>query len=280
MAVTCPNKRHPAISAQTAATIDQMSNGRFIMGIGPGAAINLVPFGIEFKKPVSKMVEFIEVTRRLWKGGKIDFNGEFYKLKNAFLQVKPVQETIPYYIAANGPRTRKITGRIADGWMPCVENPKTYEMHLKEIEEGAKDVRKDLKDFDASLQIYMAISDDEKEIERLKINARGMIFYFPSKLLEAGYNLNLPEGIGLDYPIMEMLADDEGMEKQKEVIQCIPEEAVDDFSLIGDVDDIIEKMNRFVRSGLKHFCLVGLDSNPKEVMKIYGEKIIPYFKEK
>ena len=164
--VTCPHRRHPAVLAQTAATIDQFSNGRLIIGIGPGESMNLDPFGIEWKRPVSKMVEFIDVMRRLWRSdasNTFSFNGAFYTLKGAYLDIKPVQETIPIYIGANGPRTRKITGEIADGWTPITESPESYKVHLKEVKRGDKKSNRNIEEIDTCLEIYTAISEEKEE---------------------------------------------------------------------------------------------------------------------
>ena len=274
------HRRHPAILAQTAATVDQLSNGRLILGLGPGEAMNLDPFSIDWKKkPVSKLVEFIDVMRRLWgsdPSNTIDYGGEFYTLKRACLDVKPIQMPIPIYIGANGPRTRRIAGEIADGWIPWNECPKTYEKHVREVEEGAKKASRSIKDIDTCLQIYTAISDDEEEIEQLKVYPLGTIASNIEKLLEAGYKVDLPEGVEKDFGFKVLIG--EGEEKMMELAQYIPEDAADDFSIMGNVNEVIEKIDRFIRFGVKHFQLINIGPDAREVQKIYGEKIIPYFK--
>ena len=66
--VTCPHRHHPAVMAQRLATIDHFSGGRIIFGLGAGDAINLETFNIEWKRPVSKLIEYVEIMRRLWSG--------------------------------------------------------------------------------------------------------------------------------------------------------------------------------------------------------------------
>jgi alkanesulfonate monooxygenase SsuD/methylene tetrahydromethanopterin reductase-like flavin-dependent oxidoreductase (luciferase family) len=220
--VTDPHRRHPALLAQTAATIDQLSNGRLILGIGAGEGMNLDPFGIEWERPVSKMVESINVMRKLWKSdesNKFDFDGEFYTLKKAYLDVEPIQEAIPIYIAANRPKTRRMTGEIGDGWIPILESPETYKKHLEEVKAGAKEANRDIGEIETCLEIYTAVS-------------------------EKGRVPGSPE-----------------------------------FSIRGNVDEVIEKIDEFIKSGVRHFSLMNLGPNPKEVEQIYGKRIIPYFKE-
>ena len=275
--VTCPHRRHPAILAQTAATIDQLSDGRLIMGIGPGESMNLDPFGIEWKRPVSKLVEFVDVMRKLWRSDSsntFDFDGEFYTLKGAYLDIKPVQEAIPVYIGANGPRTRRITGGTADGWVPITESPKSYKAHLKDVKRGATESNRDINEIDTCLEIYTSISEEREELESAKIYPMGALLTDLRKILDAGYKMDIPEELQelyskKSYDIFSNL---------DEYIKYVPEEAVDDFSIMGNAGEAIEKIDTFIKSGVRHFCLMNVGPNPKETQRIYGEKIIPYFK--
>ena len=87
--VSDTHRCHPAVLAQRAATCDVLSNGRAILGIGIGEAMNLVPFGIAYDKPVGRTIEAIKIIRRLWSEDFVDFEGKYYTLKKAFLQPKP-----------------------------------------------------------------------------------------------------------------------------------------------------------------------------------------------
>lgn len=137
-AVSDPHRRHPAVMAHILATLDVVSNGRAMFGVGAGEAMNFAMFNIDACKPVSKMREFVEVMRLLWKEKTVNYWGEFFKLKDAFLQIKPIQDTIPIYIAGNGPVSRTLTGEIADGWFPFYETPNLIAKHIKDVEQGAK----------------------------------------------------------------------------------------------------------------------------------------------
>ena len=222
--VTDPHRRHPALLAQTAATVDLLSNGRLVLGIGAGEGMNLDPFGIEWNKPVSRMVESMDIMRKLWKSdesNKFNHEGEFFKLKKAYLDFKAIQDPIPIYIASNSPKTRKLTGKIGDGWIPIVESPETYKKHLEEVKEGAKEAKRDISEIDACLEIYTAV-------------------------VEKG---RLPG-------------------------------SQDKYSIRGNVDEVIEKIDKFIKAGVRHFSLMNMGPKPKEVERLYGEKIIPYFKGK
>ncbi len=114
-------RRHPAMLAQTALTIDHLSRGRFILGLGSGESENTLPYGFDFARPVSRFEEALKVIRLLWDSdGPVDFNGRFYTLHHARLDTEPYDGRLPpIWIGASGPRMLDIAGRYADGWWPA-----------------------------------------------------------------------------------------------------------------------------------------------------------------
>src|SRR5580658_2439554 len=127
-------RRHPSLLAQTALTLDHLSRGRFILGLGSGELENTVPYGFDFSKPVSRFEESLKVIRLLWDTkGPVDFEGQFYHLHHARLDTEPFEGRFPrIYIGSYGPRMLELTGRHADGWYPAgVRSPKEYAEKLK-----------------------------------------------------------------------------------------------------------------------------------------------------
>ena len=113
-------RRHPAMLAQSALTIDHLAKGRFILGLGSGETENTVPYGFDFDKPVSRFEEALKVIRLLWDSeGPVDFDGQFYRLHHARLDTEPYEGKPPrIWIGGRGPRMLDIAGRYADGWWP------------------------------------------------------------------------------------------------------------------------------------------------------------------
>jgi len=113
-------RRHPALLAQTALTIDHLSKGRFILGLGAGEMENTVPYGFDFKAPVGRFEESLKVIRLLWESdGPVNFEGRFYQLHHARLDTEPYDGRFPkIWIGCSGPRMLDIAGREADGWWP------------------------------------------------------------------------------------------------------------------------------------------------------------------
>lgn len=114
--VTDPYRRHPAVLAQTVATLDYVSKGRAVLGLGAGESMNVDPFGIPRDRRIVRMKETIEILRRLWTSDAIDYSGEIFRLSKAFIQVPAVRkQSIPIYLAANSPKTRRLVGLYGDG---------------------------------------------------------------------------------------------------------------------------------------------------------------------
>ncbi len=272
--VSDPHRRHPAVMAHILATLDLVSNGRAMLGIGAGEAMNLKMFNIDARKPVSKMREFIEVMRLLWKEDRVNYNGEFYKMKDALLQLKPIQERIPIYVASNSPRSRRLTGEIAEGWFPFYESPNMIDRHIKDVEEGAKKIGRSMDEIDTCYNCMTAIGDDfETAFKRVEFMKGGHLL-FPSKLKEE-YNIEVPK----DLVIHKLTPSNEDLMRLAQYIDKVPDRILQDFNVIGTVDQVMDQIEAFIKAGIKHLALLNRGPDPNRVFEIYRDKIIPYFKE-
>lgn len=125
--VTTPLFRfHPGIVAQAAATLDRLSGGRFRLGVGLGENINEGPLGYDFpayKERNARMTEALEIMRRLLDGEKLTYDGKYYRTDRAKLYSPPVQEHLPIYMAAGGPKSAQLAGTMADGVITSVKDP-------------------------------------------------------------------------------------------------------------------------------------------------------------
>ncbi len=142
--VTTPLFRfHPAIVAQAAATLDRLSGGRFNLGVGTGENINEGPLGYEFpayKERNDRMTEALEIMRRLLDGEKLTFEGDYYRTDRARLYSPPIQEHLPLYLAAGGPKSATLAGQRADGVITSVKDPaETIERVVDPLRAAASD---------------------------------------------------------------------------------------------------------------------------------------------
>jgi len=276
--VTDPHRHHPAVLAQRLATLDQLSGGRVILGLGAGEAMNLDPFGIERNKPVSKLVEAVTIMRKLWTGETVDYEGEFWKLKEAFLQIQPVRPKVPIYFGANSPRTLKLTGKMADGWLPTPLNPELYKKRLKLVEDAAKTAGRSTDEIDAGLYVYTSVTDRAEDAYKQLDSMKYMIVPAPELLKEAGYDIELSDELSsLSYT--DLLPTGEWIDRFSRYGEFIPTEAAVDFSIAGTTQQCIDKVEAFVKAGVKHFILINMGPSPRQVMETYSKEIIPRFAE-
>jgi len=274
-AVSDPHRRHPAVLAQTVATVDRLSGGRVLLGLGAGEAMNLEPFGITWSKPVERLVEAVEIMRALWSGEMIDYEGRFWKLRGAFLQIKPIRR-IPIYLGAHGPKMLELTGKMADGWLPTPLTPELYRRRLKVIENAARKAGRTLEEIDRAIYLYTCISKKPEEVyERLE-GFKAMIVHYPEALREAGYEVEVPEGFK---PYFKVLPQEEDLRPFLEFASSVPLEAALDFSISGTPEECLDKVEAYVKAGVRHFILINIGPDVKFVMRFYAKEVIPRFRE-
>src|SRR5881296_1591800 len=122
--VTEPFRRHPATLAQAFVTLDHLTRGRAILGVGNGERENTEPYGIPFRKRVGRLEEALAIIRRLWdsRGEPVDFDGTIWRLRRAFFATPLYNGKAPaLWIGAHAPRMLGLTGRYADGWFPTIK---------------------------------------------------------------------------------------------------------------------------------------------------------------
>ena len=275
--VSDPHRYHPAVLAQKVATVDQLSGGRAILGLGAGEAMNLEPFGIEWKKPVSKLAEAVTIMRKLWAGEVLNHEGKFWRLKDAFLQINPTKGKVPIYLGANSPHTLRLAGEMADGWLSIPLSPRLYKERLKLVKEGAEKAGRSLDEIDTGIYLYTSATENAEDAYRQIETIKPQVIPSPELLSQAGYDIELPEDLrSLSY--FKALADSEWVEKFLTYGNLIPREATIEFSIAGTAKDCIEKIDEYVKVGAKHILLINVGPDPSSVVKTYGEEIIPHFR--
>jgi phthiodiolone/phenolphthiodiolone dimycocerosates ketoreductase len=139
-------RRHPAMLAQTAITLDHIAKGRFVLGLGSGEMENCVPYGFDFERPVGRFEEALHVIRLLWEtDGPVNYEGRFYQLHHARLDIEPYEGRFPrIWIGCSGPRMLDIAGRHAEGWWPVGSfSPEGYAQMLAALRRSAEQAGRD-----------------------------------------------------------------------------------------------------------------------------------------
>lgn len=162
-------RRHPSLLAQTALTISHLSKGRFILGLGSGEKENILPYGFDFERAVSRFEESLRVIKLLWSSdGPVDFDGPFYKLHHARLDTEAYDgKTPPIWMGAAGPRMLDILGTHADGWLPAgLLEPDDFHAKLKRIRHAAERAGRDPLAITPAL-LFVCLIGEEDELEEM-----------------------------------------------------------------------------------------------------------------
>lgn len=135
--------RTPATLALQAAGLDELSGGRFLLGIGSSNPTIAKWHGQSLDRPLARVEEYVEVVRAAMRGEKLNFAGKFYSAQNFKMAFKPSARIIPIYLAAFGPKMTRLAGRISDGVLINMANPKELRRIAEEAKAGAAEAGKD-----------------------------------------------------------------------------------------------------------------------------------------
>ena len=255
--------RTPSLVAMTAMTLDSMSGGRFLLGLGTsGPQVIEGWHGIRFKKPVSHTKEIIEVCRRIFNGETLAYEGEFWELPlsverggtglgKALRSGAPVSPNLPIYVASLGPKNLFMTGACADGWLGTSFLPEAAETFLKPIRDGAESAGRSISDIDIAVGGTVRFTDDiEQAAEELKPSMAFQIGAMGSRTQNFYADAYRRQGWADEVTkIQRLWIDGERDAARREV----PTEMVINSSVIGSSADIAEKLKAYKDAGVNTF---------------------------
>ena len=236
--------RAPALVGMTATTLDELSQGRFILGLGlSGPRVIENWYGKSFTKPLKRTREFVEIVNTVTSGNVLNYNSEFYgRLQGFKLSMKPVRKRVPIHIAALGPKNVELTAKIADGWMPFTMPLPSFEKEVKRVEELLRKNRRERKSFTITPFVLAAVGDDEKTQYLLK---KHLAYYFGG--MGDFYNQLLRRsGFEEEASIIKekwLARDKEGS------IKAVSDELLALTTISGTADEAREKLLAFIKAG-------------------------------
>src|SRR6266568_7610516 len=281
IAVTDLVRRHPAIIAQTLATLSNQFPRRLFLGLGTGDSMNQSPFGLPTEQRYSRLREGLQVIRQLW-NSSIDkpasFKGRFFTLNNAYLQAGQDKQPLPpIYLAAFGPKMLRLTGEAADGWIPHCHTPTTYKMDLDTIRASAIQAKRGFDTFSPAYYTLSSISTNRREADRNVLGpARYFLALIPEALKKIDPSANHPGRI------WEKLSNPkEQRETIGKIAADIPESDAYNTVIHGTPDDCIEQIEAYRKAGCREFMLTftpkgGLWStrNLPEQIRLFSDKVM------
>ncbi len=248
--------RSPALTAMTAATIDQLSHGRMVLGIGSsGPQVAEGWHGQRFGRQIQRTREYVAVVRKALARERLEFKGETLELplpdgpgKALKLMIAPQQERIPIYLAAIGPNNTKLAGEIADGWIPTFFSPEYVADFRELLQEGADRVGRSLDGFDIAPTVQSYVSDDREKARNLMRPVLALYIGGMGSRKQNFYN-NLVQRYGFEDAAREV--QDLYLEgKKAEAGEALPDELVDMVCLCGPRDVVRERLAAYRDAGV------------------------------
>ena len=253
--------RTPAMCAMTAMSLDQLSGGRFIVGLGAsGPQVVEGWHGVPYGKPVTRTKEYIQIMRKIFeREGPVEFDGQMYQMPNQsegttglgkpLKSILAAASDIPIYTASITPAGLRCAGEVADGVFPVWMDPNKYDVLGESIEQGFEKAGngKSLKDFDVAPFVTVAMNDDlDAAYDALRpwlalyiggMGAKNKNFYHD-------YATRLGYGDAANQ-IQELYLSG----KKPEAEALVPNELLDEVSLIGPRERIIERLGPWKEAG-------------------------------
>lgn len=276
--------RSPAMTAMTAMTLDQLSGGRMLCGLGlSGPQVVEGWHGESYGKPLGKTREYVEILRKIFaREEPLTHDGQHYKIPyegdDATGLGKPLKSIlhgradIPIYVASIGPKNVELTAEIADGWLPIFFSPERYPEYFQEqVEAGFKKAGngKSIADFDIAPSVYVAMDDD---IEMARNMIRPMLALYVGGMGAKGKNFyhDLAVRYGFEEEA-DTIQDLYLSGKKAEAMVAVPNELIDAVALVGSRERIADRLQLWKDSDV---TTLNIQTNDIEVVRAMAEMVL------
>jgi F420-dependent oxidoreductase-like protein len=253
--------RQPAAAAMAAMTMDHLSGGRFVLGIGvSGPQVVEGWYGMPFEKPLARTREYVKIVRDIVaRNGRVTNDGPHYPLpypngtglgKPLRSTIHPVREDIPIFLGAEGPKNVSLAAEICDGWMALFFSPRNQDFYRDALEEGfARDAaRSSWDDFEVMATVPVIIHDD---VEQAADYLRPMYALYFGGMGARGRNFHHDVAVRLGYEAEAKRVQDLYLDgKKDEAAAALPAELIDRVSLCGPKERVAERLEVYRDAGV------------------------------
>ncbi|HEY7534878.1 MAG TPA: LLM class flavin-dependent oxidoreductase [Thermodesulfobacteriota bacterium] len=262
--------RTPAIIAQTTATLDEISEGRIILGLGTsGPAVIRDWHGLGFEKPLERTREYVEIIRLILSGERVDYDGEIFKLRNFRLQFTPGRKSIPIYIASLGPRNIRLTGEIADGWIPFLATHEFLQDARKELIAGARAKGRDVNNVMVCPYIPACVykdSDSSRRVvqEFIAYYIGGMGTYYHKMISRYGFKHEA-----------DLISDAWKKGSRNQAIQSVSDVMLNSIAIVGTKGESKGKLKEYIKAGADLPIMIFPPKSTRDMVKETIRELAP-----
>jgi 5,10-methylenetetrahydromethanopterin reductase len=278
--VTDPYSRHPALTAMAIGTLDHVSDGRTLLGIGAGGS-GFAELGLARPKPARAMAEAIDLIRALLRGERVSIQGEVVQFQDGKLDFAPRRPDIPVYVASQNALGLRLAGQVADGaiMQGCVNEP-MLRFFAAEVAAGRQRAGRPVDAVERVARIDVAIASDRRAaLDAVRPNvAVTLLFQKPTfaSFVQAG--IEIPERL------RRLIADippTRDPAVTRPIAEHIPDEWVDAFIIAGDPGRVAQQVADVLRHDIDHFLLrpVAIGGDRIEPLRRFAQEVLPLVEE-
>jgi F420-dependent oxidoreductase-like protein len=279
--------RAPTMAAMTAITLDHLSGGRFVVGLGPsGPQVVEGWYGASYAKPLTRQREYIEIMRKVFaREAPVEYSGYHYHLpyqgKDSTGLGKPLksilhmEHEVPIYTASLQPNAVAMSAELCSGFFPVWMNPERFDIFAGAIEKGLAKAGKGktLADFDVAPFVTVVLGDD---LDQCRMPVKAMLALYVGGMGARDKNFYNEYATQLGYGAQAKVIQDLYLAgKKTEAMAAVPDQLVDDIALVGPKERIRERAQRWIAAGKKHHVgsmLIG--SRQPEAIKLLAELVL------
>jgi F420-dependent oxidoreductase-like protein len=260
--------RTPAATAMAAMTLDHLSGGRLILGLGvSGPQVVEGWYGQPFAKPLARMREYIGILRDIWaRAGPVTNEGPHYPLplsdgtglgKPLKSSIRPLREDIPIYLAAEGPKNIAMAAELCDGWLAIFYSPRHEDLYREPLEEGfaRPNARRRPEEFEVAATVPLIVTDDpESAMDAMR--PMYALYFGGMGARSANFHANVPVRMGYEADVAK-IQDLYLGGKKDEAAAAVPTELIDQLTLIGPADKIRHDLEAWRESSVTTLLIGG-----------------------
>jgi phthiodiolone/phenolphthiodiolone dimycocerosates ketoreductase len=281
VAVTDAGRRNPAVTAQAAATLNLMTRGRAILGIGVGEREGNEPYGVEWTKPVARFEEALATIRTLWdsNGELVSRDSPYFPLKNAIFDLPPYQGKWPeIWVASHGPRMLRVTGQHGDGWLPFVLlRPEDYAPALDAIRTAASDAGRDPMSIVPGVMrgVFTGPTRDDVDEALGTVMAKATALTLPG---QAWARHGVPHPLGDDFSgVQDYVPQTLDADTALSYIDKVPDSLVREAFFHGTPEEVIDQVAEWRDHGLRYLLVMNGSLLHLSVRKM-AAAVVPFAK--
>lgn len=269
---TNPYTTDPSEIATYLATVDLLSKGRMILGLGVHTEKMVEWTGIDASDYIQRTEEAVYLIRALLRGEDIQYKGQCFNWQEeCYLRFEPQRANPPIYVAAFGPEYLQMSGRVGDGSLPMLTPPASASYMVSTINEGLKDnLHVESDNYVISGCAWLSLSQTRQKAADIM---KEMVAYFGPYLEEPALN-----AIGLS--VEQMMPMRQAVKQNNyDLAHSMVTDDMLKLGITGSPDDVIEQLDRLRAAGIHEVNLGGpLGPDPEEAIRLMGEVVIPHFR--